>query len=341
MNLSPVGLENIPVRWLIHFLEQTWGQSLSEEFVRWRYYECPDQSISFITDANHIAAMLGAFKRTYSAGGELQSTLEPFDWACSPTFRNSGVGIWLMKHLMERKLPILVVGGSATAQLMYPKIGFSRVGESRQYALFLSARGLSQALATRLRIPRSLIHPLSHLLLGLGFGRPKPLIRPGGDEQVFPLYPRMKDRATFNGKGTNLLWSDEYWAWLQRAPEEMGRFLPLSFFEGDRLCGWTVSRAGVTKNGLQVARLIEVGALENRQILSRIIQGTVQHLITQNIDTVYASTGWPPLKKMFRKQRFVPYGRLPIFLKTIDSRPFPSPFALGINSADLHLLPLA
>jgi RimJ/RimL family protein N-acetyltransferase len=341
MNIAPVGLEKITLPWLIDFLKQTWGQSLSEEFVRWRYYECPNQSLSFITDDTKIAAMLGAFERTYSIQGELHAALEPFDWACSPEFQNSGVGIWLMKHLMERRLPIVVVGGSAPAQRIYPKLGFRRVGESRQYALFLSARGLSQALASRLRSPRALIAPLSRLLFALRFGRPKSAMRSCGTERVSSLYPSMKDRATFNGTGTNLLWSDEYGAWLQRAPEEMGRFLPLSFFEGDRLCGWTLSRAGVAQNGLKVARLIEVGALENRQVLSRIVQGTVQHLQSLNLDVVYASTGWPLLKKVFRNRRFVPYGRLPIFFKTEYPLPFPSPYALGINSADLHLLPLA
>lgn len=340
MNIAPVGLDKISLPGLIEFLKQTWGQSISEKFARWRYYECPNQSLSFIIDNNQIAAMLGAFERTYSSRGEPHSALEPFDWACSPKFRNSGVGIWLMKHLMERKLPIVVVGGSATAQHLYPKLGFSQVGESRQYALFLSARGLSHALATRLRSPRSLINFLSHLLFCLRFGRPKPAIRSAENERVSPLYPPMKDRAAFDGTGTSLLWSDEYWEWLQNAPEEIGRFLPLSFFENDRLCGWTVSRTGVTQNGLKVARLIEVGALEHRNILARIVQGTVHHLLTQNIDVVYSSTGWPLLKKVFRTQRFVPYGRLPIFIQSVASLPFPPPYALGINSADLHLLPL-
>lgn len=340
MNITPVGLEKIPLPWLIHFLKQTWGQSLSDEYVRWRYYECPNQSLSFIIEDNHIAAMLGSFERTYNAQSGQRTAVEPFDWACAPEFQNSGLGIWLMKHLMEKDLPIVVVGGSASAQRIYPKLGFSRVGESRQYALFLSARGLSEALTIKLRSPRSLTLPLAHLLFGLGIGRSKPPMRSESKERVSPFYPRMEDRAAFNIAGTNLLWSDEYGEWLQRAPKEMGHFLPLSFFEDDRLCGWTLSRFGVTASGLKVARMIEVGGPETHRVLSRIVQETIQNLLVKKVDVVYVSTGWPPLKKVFQKQRFIPYGRLPIFLKTADSSPFCPPYALGINSADLHLLPL-
>jgi len=70
-------------------------------FYRWRYLECPDQRALLAVRNGECVAMLCAFARDYLIDGTRVECLETFDWYCLPEFRGSGLGVRIMRTLME------------------------------------------------------------------------------------------------------------------------------------------------------------------------------------------------------------------------------------------------
>src|SRR5260221_6757155 len=122
MPIEPLTRKNFPA--FKQSAEEAWDRPVGDAYYQWRYFDAPDV-ITLVADrGGDCVASISAFSRTYKFGDDLVECLDPFDWYCLPSARGSGVGVRLVKCLMDVGKPILALGGSSDTLRIIPRLGW-------------------------------------------------------------------------------------------------------------------------------------------------------------------------------------------------------------------------
>jgi hypothetical protein len=229
---------------LLPFWKRSWEPGLADRILRWRFLERSDWEATLAYDGDRPVGFVDSFFTPYLTEAGVVRVRESADWFCHPDYRPL-VGIRLLRSLMKKPEPILIVGGRGTAHQIVSRMGWSALPDLGQYVLPTGTGAMVKGLSKRLHFPLSSVPAV--VARGLSF-RMAPAL--GADRRP------VEGKVTFVEDGMALpriqpapgayrlssLLTPESFAWLRRAPPELGRFFCLAFETGEGERGLALGR---------------------------------------------------------------------------------------------------
>jgi hypothetical protein len=222
------------------FAERVWNRPRTESYYQWRYRDAPGQ-LTFVAHQNGIClGSVSAFRRPYCFGGNQVDCLETFDWFCAPDIRVPGVGVRVMRELMELGLPIVALGGSAEALALLPRLGFELAAMGQFYSLPLSGASLRQPdrqMSVSETLTAAALDIAGPLFFGWGTRR-------GGVESYLVPQSTLDEFAYTVDEPPALraLPHRPHIEWLTRGFPDLGSFVPFGFIDREQRLGWALAR---------------------------------------------------------------------------------------------------
>lgn len=229
---------------LLPFWKRSWEPGLAERIFRWRFLERPDWEATLAYDGDRPVGFVDSFFTPYLTEAGVVRVRETADWFCHPDYRPL-VGIRLLRGIMTKPEPIVVVGGRDTARQIVSRMGWSVLPELGRYVLPTGTGAMVKGLSKRFRfplssVPRAVARGLSiRTALAPGAGH-RPLegtVALVEDGMALPWIQPAPDAY-----GLSSLLAPERFEWLRRAPPELGRFFCLAFDTGEGGRGLALGR---------------------------------------------------------------------------------------------------
>ena len=333
--LNPGLMETLPT-----FNRAVWGFPEDRGFLSWMFLNSPDTTVYVAHDAGRWLACLGVFNRTYLMGGEPVECGETYAWARLPQHRGGGLGVKVMKAIMERGRPLVALGGSADTLNYMPRMGFEVLGSGPALNLPLSPRLID--------VEPSFSHMSGpkRLLVKVGLTMLAPLLRPrartGASLRNVPL--SVLEQTTLSmapERGLQAMYDEAFFQWLNGYPE-VGTFLPFRFMRDETLVGWAFARVSEEAPGYTAGRLLEfkfvpgTTAADHKAMLSAVCAAVagLGAVIIRSLTTC------PDTNRALRSLRFMSKMDLPAMVYPAGRKLATEPLRLNSLRADGALLPL-
>ena len=306
--LTPERLEDLE-RLLLPFWGRAWDRSFAAAFFRWRFIERPDWDAILAYEGTRPIGFIDSFFRRCRIGDSLVRIRQTSDWFCDPGFRP--VGVMLMRKVMQRPEPILVVGGSDTTHQVLPRLRWTSLPDLAHYALPTGSGAAIKGLCELFgfpssRLPRPLVRALSVPLRRRRRANP-----PAGEAEVSCLaadgpLPRIVPQA--DGSTLLSVLDQAEAEWLGRAPDSMGSYFWLVFSLDGRPVGLSLSRL-YDLGPLTVGRLLHLQAeVPSVALYAWMSDETSRHLAKRGAQWVAGRFGCPQIDEAltglgFRKRQ--------------------------------------
>ena len=276
---------------LATFWQRGWTETLIEDYFVWRYGSRGDGETLVACDRGRSVGILDSFIRRYWIDGRQELVRETCDWFCLPQYQALGVGLHLMRRMMSKPEPILLLGGSQTTLDLMPRLKWARLPNAERFLLSVSARNAAGRIGHRLGrcgVALARMIPDARLVRRI---RREPL--PSATAQV----RRREFGAAIEEIAEIVPYDFAPWLdtatldWLASAPKVLGEFVLLSFFSDCKLVGVSVSRLQQLAFGSE-AHIVHVHA-ERLVLVDWIVSETVHHLIDRGAGAVACETSCP------------------------------------------------
>ena len=127
--------------------KRDWSEERAERYVAWRYGERAGGDTLVACDQGRCVGILDLFIRPYWIADRQEIVRETCDWFCLPEYRALGVGLHLMRRMMAKPEPILVIGGTDVTQNLLPRLKWTRLPDVGNFILGVSARTVAGLVA--------------------------------------------------------------------------------------------------------------------------------------------------------------------------------------------------
>lgn len=270
--------------------KRDWSEELAGSYFAWRYSARGSGDTLIACDQGRCVGILDSFIRPYWIAGRRQAVRETCDWFCLPEYRALGVGLHLMRRMMAKPEPILVVGGTDTTQNLLPRLKWARLPDVGNFILGISARTVAGLVAHNrwpsavrlarlvpdIRLVRRLRHP----------ARPSAnsevRVRVLGDADIPKIAPYAVapalDAASLD--------------WLACAPAVLGQFVLLSFVCDGELVGISISRVRELPGFGWTSQIVHVHAARF-DVVDWMVGATVDDLIGRGAGAVTCRASCP------------------------------------------------
>jgi hypothetical protein len=147
-------LESTTAPALLRLMPSLWSQDWDADFLsmmfRWRYVDRPADGGTWLAlDQDECVAVIDSFIRPYLLDFQRVPVRETADWFCLPKYRSIGLGLRLMRIMMESPEPIVVIGGTDATVSLLPRLGWKRLPDVQTMILPVTLRGLAGNLLRR------------------------------------------------------------------------------------------------------------------------------------------------------------------------------------------------
>jgi hypothetical protein len=271
--------------------KRDWSAQRADNYLAWRFDARGEGETLVAADGGRCVGILDSFFRRYWIAGQQQIVRETCDWFCLPEYRALGVGLHLMRRMMAKPQPIVVIGGTEFTQNLLPRLKWARLPDVGNLILGVSARTLSGLIAhKRWQGGIALARAVPNIRL---IRRPDRLAPPSanshvrarspGDAETLPDIAPYDVAPALDAKVLN---------WFAGAPAELGQFLLLKFFSDDEFVGVTISRVHELANFGTVSQIVHVHA-SRHDVIDWMIGETVHHLIERDAGVVMCRASCP------------------------------------------------
>jgi hypothetical protein len=243
MSIAIVPFNEVDPGSVRELLAKCWGQDRDVEFIRsyieWRYGRRGSGETLVACDKQRCIGILDAFIRPYRFFGQRALVRETCDWYCLPQYRGLGIGLHLMRKMMAKPEPILVVGGNKTTRELLPRLKWIRLTDVQRFVLPVSMRSAA-ALAAGGRGKSLLSRVLPDWRWLPASVRKRP---PRADAEIKKNAFGAAETATRIGSYDFAPMLDaSILQWLVSAPAAIGEFVVLTFFMAGKPLGTSVVR---------------------------------------------------------------------------------------------------
>jgi hypothetical protein len=315
-------------------LAEIWARDWSEEledYLVWRFGRRGSGETLVASAGGRCVGILDSFIRPYLIAGRRELVRETCDWFCLPEYRAVGVGLHLMRRMMSKPEPILVIGGTQATLDLLPRLKWARLVNVERFVLPVSAKTAAGLVGHRLgRYGAALAHMVPNLRLVRRIRRTPP---PAAKAEV---------RRGALGAGEGLAGNNPYdfapWLdglmldWLAIAPKVVGEFVVLSFFNDGKPVGITVSRLQKLAIGGK-AQIVHVQAAR-LDLIDWIVDATVHDLIGRGAGLVSCDTSCPATGRALRALGFIRWQSIAVHWWHANRLPPSGTFNLTSLTAD-------
>jgi hypothetical protein len=288
---------------LLGWWQRKWSSEQAELYFQWRYRERPAGETLLALDGGKCVAVIDSFVRPYRIDGRRVDVRETCDWFCEPEYRKAGIGLTLMRRMMLRPEPILVVGGSEFTLELLPKLGWSRLPDAQDFLLPLTLGVTAEA--AHLPSWASGIGLVSRVVPNLPLMPRLPAPRPpsaGSEVRLRRAAEKIAPEAEGMHAFAPILESSTL-DWLSHAPAATCEIRELSFESNGRMAGLAVCRLETLSSGL-IASIVHMHAA-SKDAVQWVIGGTVAYLRGEGVGLVRCRTSSPVFGDALRKLRFL------------------------------------
>jgi hypothetical protein len=271
--------------------ERDWSEDVAEDYFAWRYGARGSGETLVACDQGRCIGILDSFLRPYWIAGRQETVRETCEWFCLPEYRTLGVGLHLMRRMMAKPEPILVIGGSLYTQNLLPRLKWARLPDVGNFILGLSARTVAGLIVHR-RWRRAI--KLARVLPDIPLAPRLPnLAPPSANSEVrvrvlgeAEQKPKIAPYIVAPALDTMVL------DWLARAPAVLGQFLLLNFFcDGERV-GMSISRLAELSSCGRSSQIVHLHAARFEAI-DWMVSATVHHLVERGAGVVLCRASCP------------------------------------------------
>jgi len=244
---------------LKRFSEEVWQRPTSDAYYTWRYLDAPGHTTLLATQGERCVGTVSAFCRKYQTEAGIVDGLEAFDWYTLPAMRGSGVGIRLMKSLLDLGKPMVALGGSEDTLDLLPRLGFKTVAAATEFFLPLSGAYIlrNKSVPT---VARRFVEPFLDVAASLRF-------KPGQTANGFSIeYHPLSGRdaglaqATDGLTGFRTLPDAPFLDWLSKGVGT-GSYIAITVAKGRQTLAWCLARL-YRAEGLLHGAILEIRTVE-------------------------------------------------------------------------------
>jgi hypothetical protein len=283
---DPAGVRELLVRssW-----KRDWNDQLADRYLSWRCGARGSGETLVACDRGRCVGILDSFIRPYWIAGRQELVRETCDWFCQPEYRALGVGLHLMRRMMAKSEPILVIGGTSYTQNLLPRLEWARLRDVGNFMLGVSARTVSGLVAHKrwhggIMLARAVPDiPLAFSIPRLGPPSAKSEARERALGEPLPKLAPYAVAPALDAKALD---------WLQRAPDVLGQFVLLSFFCDVEPMGVTISRLQELPHFGHIAQIVHLHPAQFEAI-DWMVSETVHHLIQRGAGAVLCRSSCP------------------------------------------------
>lgn len=299
--------------------KRDWTEETANGFFSWRYLDRPHGDALVAFDDGRCVGILDSFLRPYRIGRAQETVRETCDWYCLPEYRSLGLGLHLMRRVMRRPEPIVVVGGTSDTQELLPRLKWMRLPDVEYFFLGVSAKTLAELIARRrswaaLRLARFVPD------IPLTWNMPRFPAPSSGCEVKTHVRGEIANIPAAAPYGLAPELEADFLDWLMRAPSILGNFHVLNFFCDGRLVGVSISRLQETPNGGLLARITHVHAARF-DVVDWIVSATVHALVERGAGAIYSRTSCPMTARAMSALGFWRRKQIPAFWWGTDKPP--------------------
>ena len=271
--------------------KRDWSEDLAERYFSWRYGARGTGETLVACEEGRCVGILDSFIRPYSIAGRQEVVRETCDWFCLPEYRPLGVGLHLMRRMMAKPEPILVIGGTEDTRNLLPRLKWAQLPDVDNFILGISARTLAGLVARKWwrggskfarvipEIP--LVSRLPQWAPPSANSRVRIHVL-GEAEQV----PKIAPYDLAPALDTKVL------DWLSCAPAVLGQFLVLDFLCDGEPAGISISRLEQVPAIGCIAQIVHLHATRF-ELINWMASATVGHLIERGAGVVLCRASCP------------------------------------------------
>jgi hypothetical protein len=314
-----------------HVWRRDWSEDLAESYFAWRYTARPNGETLLALDRGRCIGIIDSFLRPYRIGGCRQLVRETCDWFCLPAYRPLGIGLHLMRRIMDKPEPTIAIGGTEYTRELLPKLRWASLPGIHNFVLPASARTAAAFLArgaghrfawaadlvpnislTR-RLARS-TRPFDRLVVKVR--------RPGEEGQFDGIGPY--------GLGPEV--EQPVLDWLARAPPLLGQFVVLSFLADAVPAGIAICRIEELSLGC-VAQIVHLQPAR-LEVIDWMVSETISHLLERGAGVIFCRSSCPAIGRALMSAGFFRRKPVPMFWWARNSLPPAGRFNLASLQAD-------
>ena len=284
---DPDGVRDLRVATL---WKRDWSTDTAETYFSWRYRARESGDTLVATDQGRCIGILDSFTRPYWIGGRQQTVRETCDWFCLPEYRAFGVGLHLMRRMMAKPEPILVIGGGSYTRNLLPRLKWGRLPDVSNYFLGVNARTVA-ALAAYKRWPAGIA--LARAVPSIPLWRIAKRVAPSAKCEVrLRLLGETTDVGAVAPYAVSPTLGVGVLDWLAHAPEVLGQFIQLSFYCEGKLTGVSISRLEEFSSFGRFAQIVHLHAAR-LETIDWMLGVTVNHLVEQGAGAILSRISCP------------------------------------------------
>ena len=287
----------------------------------WRYLSRPSAETFLAMDGDRSVAILDSYLRPYLLHGEVATIRETCDWYCQPRYRPLGIGVKLIRQMMAKPQPILVVGGTQTTHSLLPRLKWQRLPDVPIYVLPLSLK-TAVAFGLRKRAPKA-GEVLAFLIPSkVRAFRARKLPLPADSAHVTDSCrseaPGLPNPSPY---ALSVILDKENLDWLLGAPKEVGDLLVLKFFICGRLVAISLTRLQQRREGL-TGKILHIQSEDRSSgMMSWIASATALHLTRREVRLIICLSSDPVIGDALRAAGFMAAGQRAAFWWWAEKKP--------------------
>jgi len=271
--------------------KRDWSEQLAESYFAWRYGARSNGDTLVAFDRGRCVGILDSFLRPYWIGGRRERVRETCDWFCLPEYRSLGVGLHLMRRMMAKPEPIVVIGGTDQTQNLLPRLKWAQLPDVGNFFLGVSARTVAGLFAQR-HWPAGV--SVARVVPDIRLMRRLPHVSPPSDDsevraRVLGEAEPMPDLAPYAVAPALERASLD---WLAGAPAVLGQFVLLSFFCDGAPVGLSISRMRELPGFGHAAQIVHLQAART-DLIEWMAAATVRHLIGEGAGAIACRSSCP------------------------------------------------
>lgn len=267
-----------------HVWQREWSEEAAKAYFAWRYIGRENGETLIAYDRGRCVGLIDSFLRPYWIGGEKRIVRETCDWFCLPEYRPLGVGLHLMRRMMAKPEPIIVIGGTDYTRDLLPRLKWVKLPDVDSFVLPVSAGTVAGLFAQSLwQRGTALARFVPNIPLTLWLTR---VPAPSAHTKVLV---RLAGESCEAGK--NALYSlapvveTSVLDWLARAPVLLGEFVVLTFLSGGVPAGVSISRLEKLSFG-SVAQIVHLHPV-TPEVAGWMVSETVHHLMAHGAGAIF------------------------------------------------------